>query len=90
MSTGPTYQVIFRPSAAKALRKLPRDAQRTIREKARALATDPRPHGHIKLIDSDDLYRVRAGNYRIVYTIEDTALVVEVVKVGDRKDIYGP
>ena len=43
-----------------------------------------------KLIDSDDLYRVRAGNYRIVYTIKDTAIVVEVVKVGDRKDIYGP
>ena len=90
MSTGPTYRIEITPHALKALRKLPRDAQQTIRQKVRSLATDPRPPGHIKLIDSDGLYRVRAGNYRIVYTIEDTALVVEVVKVGDRKDIYGP
>jgi mRNA interferase RelE/StbE len=49
---------------------------------------DPRPPGAKKLADSDKLYRIRSGNYRIVYQVEDEILLVLVVKIGDRKDVY--
>ena len=80
----------FKNSAAKELRKLAADVRRVIGRKIDALAIDPRPHGYLKLVDADDLYRIRAGDYRIIYRIEDAVLIVEVVKVADRKDVYGP
>ncbi len=52
------------------------------------LAIDPRPSGVVKLSGEENLYRVRAGDYRIVYSIQDAALLVLIVKVGDRKDVY--
>ena len=64
MSSGPTYRVILKPSASNAFRKLPKKARVAIGSKIDALATNPRPHGYVKLVDQDDLYRVRAGNYR--------------------------
>jgi mRNA interferase RelE/StbE len=88
MSTGPTYRIEFKPSAKKALDKLPTKARVAIGLKIDTLTADPRPHGYIKLVDQDGLYRVRSGNYRIVYSIHDDALVVEVVKVADRKEAY--
>lgn len=89
MSIGPTYRVEIKPSAAKALRKLPNDVRAKIQGRLRALATNPRPNGSIKLVDQGGLYRVRSGDYRVVYRIEDDRLVVFVVDVGDRKDVYG-
>lgn len=52
------------------------------------LSLDPRPPGCRKLQGASDLWRVRAGNYRVVYTIVDTVLTVTVVKIGDRNEIY--
>jgi mRNA interferase RelE/StbE len=89
MSNGPPYRVDVKPSAAKALRKLPNDIRAKLQAKIRSLATNPRPHGAIKLVDKGDIYPVRFGNYRVIYRIEDDQLIVIVVDVGDRKDVYG-
>jgi mRNA interferase RelE/StbE len=62
-------------------------ARRLIRE-AESLESNPRPPGSIKLRGEDDLYRVRVGDWRIIYRIEEDRLTVPVVRVGHRRDIY--
>ena len=59
-----------------------------IKETILDLADNPRPFGVKKLEGFDDFYRIKKGNYRIIYTIEDDILTVEVLKVGNRKDVY--
>ena len=54
-----------------------------------ALANDPRPSGSEKLEGEGNKYRIRQGNYRVVYSIDDRERVVLVIKIGDRKDVYG-
>ena len=81
------YQVIIRPSAAKAIRKLSKKAQRRVLASIEDLADDPRSHGCEKLAGSD-YYRIRSGDYRIIYEIMAKELVVHVVRVGDRKEVY--
>lgn len=82
-----TYRIEFRPAALRALRTIEKmDAQR-IRGAIALLAADPRPPGARRLAGRP-AYRVRSGDYRIIYTIEDTALVVLVVALGHRKNIY--
>jgi len=79
---------VFKPSAVKEIESIPRkkDRQRII-QCIGLLADNPRPPGSIKL-SGYDRYRIRMGSYRIVYGIEDDALVVYVVKVGHRKVVY--
>lgn len=83
------YSVRIKKSAAKELDAVPgkKDRQRLVR-KIRALADEPRPPGAEKLSGIRDRYRIRQGNYRVLYEIEDDVLVVYVVKIGDRKDVY--
>lgn len=83
-----SYAVLFKPSARKALAKIPRPIQIRLIEAAEALAADPRPPGVKKLQGDENLWRIRVGAYRIVYEIHDARLVVLVVRIGDRKDIY--
>jgi len=82
------YKVVLKHSAVKEIESIPRkkDRQRII-QCIGLLADNPRPPGSIKL-SGYDRYRIRMGSYRIVYGIEDDALVVYVVKVGHRKDVY--
>ena len=83
------YRVLLRPPAQKFLRKL-RDkilATRLV-EAMRGLANDPRPPGCDKLAGLEDLYRIRVGDYRIVYQIRDQALLVLVAKIGHRREVY--
>ena len=82
------YRIEINRSAAKEVRAIrrKRDRQRVI-SRIEALADDPRPPGCTKL-SGGDAYRVRQGEYRIVYTVADGLLVVEVVKVGNRRDVY--
>jgi mRNA interferase RelE/StbE len=82
------YRVLIKPSAVKELERIPRkkDRQRIV-ERISSLADDPRPHGSQKL-SGKDRFRLRQGPYRIIYSIEDDALVVYVIKVGHRKDVY--
>ncbi len=82
------YRVVVEDNAARTIRKLPKDVQRQIIAKTEALASDPRPAGCQKLKGMEDLYRVRAGEYRIVYRIEDRILLVLIVSVGHRGDVY--
>jgi mRNA interferase RelE/StbE len=84
----PRYRVEFKPSAAKAVEKLPRPAQRRVLAAAAAHADDPRPDGCRKLEGEPDLYRVRVGDYRLVYTVRDRVLLVLIVRVGHRRDVY--
>ncbi len=83
------YELHITAAAAKELDALPRkkDRQAVVR-RILALAEEPRPSGCVKLSGVDDLYRVRQGRYRIVYTIEDDRLVVAVIRIADRKKVY--
>jgi mRNA interferase RelE/StbE len=81
------YEVRFKPSAAKAFAKLDKAVQERIAPKLDALATTPRPPGAEKLV-GEDAWRIRVGDYRIVYAIEDRVLVVLVLHVGNRREIY--
>jgi mRNA interferase RelE/StbE len=81
------YKIIIAEQAIKALGKLPRKVQRQISEKIDSLADNPRPAGTEKL-QGADLYRIRSGDYRVIYQIKDDVLIVLVVRIGHRKDIY--
>ncbi len=82
------YKVLIRKSAIKQLSKLPTKEALWLSKELAKLANDPRPKGSRKLIGYKDLYRIRVGNYRAIYIIEDKIRIVEVTKIGDRKDIY--
>ena len=84
------YELRIKKSAAKELEAVSRKADRQrLVQQIQSLADNPRPPGCKKLSGSNK-YRIRQGNYRIVYSVEDDKLVVYVVKIGDRKDIYKP
>lgn len=81
------YKIFFKRSAVKDLDPIPKkDLQRTVK-RIESLAKDPRPAGCEKLT-GQDRYRIRQGNYRIVYSIQDKDLTVWVVKIGYRRDVY--
>ncbi len=82
------YSIEFAPSAERQYRKLPRQVQIRLRPYVDALAEEPRPHGVERLSGEQSLYRIRVGDYRIIYTLEDDELIVLVVKVGHRRDVY--
>ncbi len=83
-----TYSIQWKASAAKELKKLPRDIIKRILTAIADLATVPRPDGIRKLVGSESTYRIRVGEYRVVYNIFDDRLVIEVIRVRDRKDAY--
>lgn len=82
------FRVLIKPSAAREIERLPskRDRRRIV-EKIEALGAEPRPRECRKL-SGRERYRIRQGDYRIVYSIEDRDLIVYVVKIGHRKDVY--
>ena len=82
------YEVVLSPKAEKQLDELPTPLRRRITEAVEGLESKPRPHGVKKLTGAENLWRIRVGDYRIVYTIEDDRLIVLVVKIGHRREIY--
>ncbi len=82
------YEVVLSPKAEKQLDELPTTLQRRITEAVEGLESNPRPHGVKKLAGAENLWRIRVGDYRIVYSIEDNRLIVLVVKIGHRREIY--
>ncbi len=82
------YRIEIKASARKEIAALPRRDQRRVVGAIEALAEEPRPQGVRKLIGAEDAYRVRVGDYRIVYQIRDDVLIVFVVRVGHRRDVY--
>jgi mRNA interferase RelE/StbE len=81
------YEIFFRESVWKELKKIPKADLKKILSRIEQLGTDPRPMGCEKLT-GHEFYRIRVGNYRIVYSIQDNELTIWVVKVGNRKDVY--
>lgn len=83
-----TYHVEFAAAVVRQMRKLDRPAQRRIQAVIELLAAEPRPSGAKKLVGGDGEWRVRTGDYRIVYEIHDVVLLVLVLAVGHRREIY--
>jgi len=83
------YKVVIKPSASKEIDAVgqKKDRQRIVL-RIQSLGENPRPFGCEKLSGHLNRYRVREGNYRILYSIDDDKLLVDVVKVGHRKDVY--
>lgn len=81
------YKVFFKRSVFKDLRPIPKADVKRILKRIEALAADPRGPGCEKL-SGQERYRVRQGNYRILYTIEDDRLIVTVVQIGKRSEMY--
>ena len=84
-----SYRVLIKASAAKEIEAVdPKKDRQRIVAAIRSLADDPRPAGCEKLAGEDDRYRIRVGRYRIIYSIGDDELLVFVVRIGHRKDVY--
>jgi len=82
------YTILLAPPAERQLKAFAPPIQKRLVKRLKALRDNPRPQGVKKLSGEDNLYRIREGDYRILYTIEDKELIVLVVKIGDRKEIY--
>ena len=82
------YRIELLPSAETELVKLPKKARAQVARKIDGLAKEPRPSGCKQLRAADGLYRIRSGDYRVVYRIEEGRLLVLVVRVGIRRDVY--
>lgn len=82
------YEIEFESAALRDLKKLSKPVQEKLLALAQSLSNNPRPHNVESLTDFNGLYRVRSGNYRLVYQIIDSKLIIIVVAAGDRQDIY--
>ena len=83
-----SYSVQLAPSAERDLAALDKPVQRRVAARIDALAENPRPAGVAKLQGEANAWRIRVGDYRILYTIEDRRLVVLVIKIGHRREVY--
>ena len=82
------YKIIFKASAKKELRKLPKIEYITIISSIDDLAVNPRPIGVRKMVGGNNQWRLRVGVYRVVYTIIDNQLIIEIIRIAHRKDAY--
>jgi mRNA interferase RelE/StbE len=82
-----SYSLVVKKSAERELRALPKADLRRVTDRIRDLAQDPRPPGHEKL-SGQAHYRVRQGDYRVVYAIDDDHRVITIVKIGHRREVY--
>ena len=82
------YRTEFKQTAKKELGQLPRPIALKVVERIKALANNPRPDVCKKLTGSAYSYRIRINDYRVVYSITDQCLIIQVIKIGHRKDIY--
>jgi mRNA interferase RelE/StbE len=83
-----SYRVIWKRSAEKELIKLRRDVIIRLLELAESLKNNPFPAGHKKLVGTEETYRVRSGDYRLIYQVRNKQLIIEIVRVGHRSNVY--
>jgi mRNA interferase RelE/StbE len=83
-----TFQIVILPSAERELSRLDPPERRRLDERILSLSTNPRPPGVKALRETDGAMRVRVGEWRIIYRIEDARLLVLIVRVGHRRDVY--
>lgn len=82
------YVVEISAHARKQLKRMQKTEKKKLLDKIDSLSNDPRPHGYKKLHYYTEYFRVRVGNYRIIYTVQDQRLLVVVVEIIDRRDAY--
>ncbi len=82
------YAVLLSPAAEREWRKLPRDIRPRINRALLALEDTPRPHGATKLSGSPDRWRIRVGDYRAIYRIDDAAREVTILRIAHRRQVY--
>ena len=82
------YLVVIAPTAKKEMARIPKTTLERIVKAIDSLADDPRPHGCLKLEGQENRYRIRVGDYRVIYSIEDDVLRVLIIRVRHRKDAY--
>ncbi len=88
MSEPPRYGVGYESAAQKELAKLDKRIARRIATAVSALGANPRPAGCRRLVGYDNLWRIRVGDYRVIYTIMDTELIVLVLRIAHRSEVY--
>ena len=82
-----SYSLVVKKSSERELRAIPNTDLRRVTDRIHGLAKTPRPPGHEKL-SGQEHYRVRQGDYRVVYAIDDDHRVITIVKIGHRRDVY--
>ncbi len=82
------YDIEISQTAEKQLRKLPRREQQRVAVAVVALGSEPFPRGSRKLTGYDDVWRIRVGQYRVIYSVAKKKLIIIVLKIGQRKDVY--
>jgi mRNA interferase RelE/StbE len=83
-----TYSVEFRPAALRELRALPKATAKRIVSSVEKLAAEPFPPGVKKLAGRENLYRIRVGDYRVLYEVHKTVLVILLVRIAHRREVY--
>ena len=83
-----SYEIEITRTAEKQLKKLPRQDQERVVASVLGLADEPRPRGSCKLVGYDDVFRIRVGTYRVLYSVSGRRLVIIILKVGHRRDVY--
>jgi mRNA interferase RelE/StbE len=83
-----SYRIAWKHSAIKELKYLPKEALVRIVQAVENLAENPFPAGVKKLVGSEHTYRIREGSYRVIFTVTPSSLVIEIIRVGHRKNVY--
>jgi len=83
-----SYRLVLSKPAVRALRDLPASVNQRISIALDGLKEQPRPQGCIKLQGREELWRIRVGDYRIIYAIDDTVQIIDVRRIGNRRDVY--
>jgi mRNA interferase RelE/StbE len=83
----PEYKILLSKTAVKTLDRLPNQVAENILRAIQNLITDPKPHG-VKKLKGREGYRIRKGDYRIIYDVHDDTLVIQIIAIGHRKEIY--
>lgn len=82
------YTVVFATSALRDLERLPSQTVQRIMNAIRELGNNPRPPGCKKIVGSESIYRIRVGQYRVIYEVDDPKRVVRITRIRHRKDVY--
>jgi mRNA interferase RelE/StbE len=83
-----TYNITFAKSAAREVERLPQEIARRALTRIDSLKLNPRPRGSVKLAGTQSTWRIRVGEYRVVYTVNDESRLVDVIRVRHRRDVY--
>jgi len=82
------FQIVFAKSAQKDLEDLPKTEIQKILSKIEKLSSHPYPHGYTKIKGHSNLFRIRVGNYRVVYSVYKEEVIIDIVRISHRKDVY--